>query len=119
MRYEKGTRQPRLEQFQRIASVLSVDVNWLMHGQTLEERDQARKDYVARRFAEAELSKRLQDSYCLLTLEGKEKVVDCAEIMAEIPRYRRQDTQQTTLNSNEGKDTPAAQDAPEGAKEGE
>nr|WP_325304047.1 helix-turn-helix transcriptional regulator [uncultured Oscillibacter sp.] len=122
MRYEKGTRQPRLEQFQRIASVLSVDVNWLMHGQTLEERDQARKDYVARRFAEAELSKRLQDSYCLLTLEGKEKVVDCAEIMAEIPRYRRQAPPESPPapagDTPEGKDTPAAQDAPEGPEKG-
>ena len=119
MRYEKGTRQPRLEQFQRIASVLSVDVNWLMHGQTLEERDQARKDYVARRFAEAELSKRLQDSYCLLTLEGKEKVVDCAEIMAEIPRYRRQPPPESPPATPGGTDTPAAQDAPEGAEKGE
>ena len=46
-----------------------------------------------------------------------EKYADYVEDI--LPRYRRQDTQQTTLNSNEGKDTPAAQDAPEGAEEGE
>lgn len=50
--YERGVRQPRLEQFQRIAAALNVDVNWLMNGYTLEQRDQAMKDYVKRRFAE-------------------------------------------------------------------
>lgn len=50
--YERGVRQPRLEQFQRIAAALNVDVNWLMNGQTLEQRDQAMRNYVDRRFAE-------------------------------------------------------------------
>ena len=51
--YELGKRQPRIEQLQRIASALDVDVNWLMNGQTLEEQDQVWKDQVARRFEEA------------------------------------------------------------------
>lgn len=52
--YELGKRQPRIEQLKSIASALNVDVNWLMNGQTLEERDQAWKDRVARRFEEAQ-----------------------------------------------------------------
>ena len=51
--YELGKRQPRIEQLQRIASALDVDVNWLMNGRTLEGRDKAWRDYVARRFEEA------------------------------------------------------------------
>ena len=51
--YELGKRQPRIEQLKSIASALDVDVNWLMNGYTLEQRDQAWKDYVARRFEEA------------------------------------------------------------------
>lgn len=51
--YERGKRQPRIEQLKSIASALNVDVNWLMNGQTLEERDQVWKDQVARRFEEA------------------------------------------------------------------
>lgn len=51
--YELGKRQPRIEQLQRIAAALNVDVNWLMNGRTLEGRDKAWKDYVARRFEEA------------------------------------------------------------------
>ena len=52
--YERDKRQPRLEQFKAIASALDVDVNWLMNGQTMEERKQGMKDYVARRFKEAQ-----------------------------------------------------------------
>lgn len=48
-----GKGEPRLKQFQHIASALDVDVNWLMNGQTLEQRDQAWKDQVTRRFEEA------------------------------------------------------------------
>lgn len=48
--YELDKRQPRLEQFRAIASALNVDVNWLMNGQTLEERNQAMREYVRMRF---------------------------------------------------------------------
>ena len=94
MRYEKGTRQPRLEQFQRIASVLGVDVNWLMHGQTLEQRDQAWKDRVARRFEEANAWKegkdRLNIAFDSLNPSGQQEAVKRVEELAEVPRYRRQ-----------------------------
>lgn len=52
-RYESGERIVTEEISKRIASALNVDVNWLMNGQTLEERDQVWKDQVARRFEEA------------------------------------------------------------------
>lgn len=89
MRYEKGLRQPRLEQLQAIADALGVDINWLVNGQTLEQRDQAIKDHISRRFTEAELDKRLKGSYDTLTLEGKEKAVDSVEIIAGNPAYQK------------------------------
>ena len=48
--------------------------------------------------------------------EGKDRVAEYAE--AILPRYRLQEPTEDTLDSTEGKDTPAAQDAPEGAEEG-
>lgn len=124
MRYEKDQRQPRIEQFQAIAIALGVDVNWLMNGYTLEQRDQAMKDYVARRFTEAELDKRLRDSYGAMTVEGKGKVVDYAEDI--LLRYRAEMPSQPSEASQEGTDTtkppegsekPA--DGPETPPEGE
>lgn len=87
--YELGKRQPRLEQLQAIADALGVDINWLVNGQTLEQRDQAIKDHISRRFTEAELDKRLRGSYDALTLEGKEKAVDSVEIIAGNPAYQK------------------------------
>lgn len=87
--YESNKRQPRLEQLQAIADALGVDINWLVNGQTLEQRDQAIKDHISRRFTEAELDKRLRGSYDTLTLEGKEKAVDSVEIIAGNPAYQK------------------------------
>lgn len=113
--YELGKRQPRIEQFQAIAVALGVDVNWLMNGQTLEQRDQAMKDYVARRFSEVELDKRLQESYTSLTLEGKSKAVESVEIIAGNPRYRAETPPPATP---EGKDTTPPSPPPESSENG-
>lgn len=110
--YELGKRQPRIEQLQRIASALDVDVNWLMNGQTLEQRDQAWKDRVKERFANAELAaasadkmvrsmhlelfeyedelNKIDSALSMLNTEGRQKAVERVEELAEIPRYRRQ-----------------------------
>lgn len=47
--YEACKREPRIAQFKQIAEALDVDINWLMHGKTLEQRDQEMKDYVKQR----------------------------------------------------------------------
>lgn len=52
--WERSVRNPKIETLQKIAEALDVDINWLMHGKTLEQRDQAMKDYVARRFKSIE-----------------------------------------------------------------
>lgn len=88
-KYESSTLTPKIETLQRIASALEVDINWLMNGQTLEQRDQAMKDYVARRFTEVELEQRLRDSYDALNIAGKEKAVERVEELTEIPKYQK------------------------------
>lgn len=52
--YELGKRQPRIEQFIAIAAALNVDVNWLMNGYTLAQRDQDQKDYMSKRYKDIE-----------------------------------------------------------------
>ena len=53
-----------------------------------------------------------------LNEDGKNVAIDRVCELTEIPRYRRQDPAQppaeAAQDSNEGKDTPASQDAPEG-----
>ena len=77
----------------RIADILKVDINWLRNGYTLEERDQAMKHYVARRFAEAESWKTWKDkldmAFNTLNQEGQQKAVERVEELAEIPKYQR------------------------------
>lgn len=52
--YETNKRNPKYDTLKRIAAALNVNVNWLINGQTLEQRNQGMKDYVAQRFKEAE-----------------------------------------------------------------
>lgn len=94
--WENDLRNPKYDTSKRIAAALDVDVNWLMNGKTLEQRDQETKDKLQSRFTEAELNKRLEDSYSKLTLEGKGKAVERVEELTEIPRYQKspQQTQQ-------------------------
>lgn len=169
--YERGKRQPRIEQLKSIASALNVDVNWLMNGQTLEERDQVWKDQVARRFEEATSHQKQRspfkpgESYfggdmrvknVTVSPDGKETVtidMDIGKLSSEdvmgylemfnkmaklgitvdgISRLIDAATNITNMAPNPSQDppgappapagdtdTPAAQDAPEGAEEGE
>lgn len=150
--YELGKRQPRIEQLKRVASALDVDVNWLMNGQTLEERDQASKDYVARRFAEAEVWKARKDEIgedlAKLNDDGQIEAVKRVKELTQLDEYRRraepspltagikvygdgpagsfppapeptQPHAEAPPASPKGTGTPAAQDAAEGAEEGE
>nr|WP_325259328.1 helix-turn-helix domain-containing protein [uncultured Oscillibacter sp.] len=170
-RYESGERIVTEEISKRIASALNVDVNWLMNGQTLEERDQVWKDQVARRFEEATSHQKQRspfkpgESYfggdmrvknVTVSPDGKETVtidMDIGKLSSEdvmgylemfnkmaklgitvdgISRLIDAATNITNMAPNPSQDppgvppapagytdTPAAQDAPEGAEEGE
>ena len=97
-RYESGKRQPRIEQLKSIASALDVDVNWLMNGYTLEQRDQVWKEKVSRRFEEADAWKkgkdRLNVAFDSLNTSGQQEAVKRVEELTEVPRYRRQEPAQ-------------------------
>lgn len=70
--WERSVRNPKIETLQKIAEALDVDINWLMHGKTLEQRDQAMKDYVARRFEE---TSKYKDIEKLLNQKSNQAVV--------------------------------------------
>ena len=92
MRYEKNQREPRQDQFKRLAAALNVDVNWLMNGYTLEQRDQASKDYVKERFTEAkEWKTRLDEigqDLGKLNDEGQVEAVKRVKELTEIEKYK-------------------------------
>lgn len=146
--YERGKREPRLGQLKAISAALDVDVNWLMNGYTLEQRDQASKDYVARRFAEAEVWKARKDEIgedlAKLNDDGQIEAVKRVKELTRLDEYRRRaepsplsagikvygdgpagsfppapEPAEAPPASPGDTDTPAAQDAPEGAEEGE
>lgn len=122
--YERDKRQPRLEQFKAIASALDVDVNWLMNGQTMEERKQGMKDYVARRFKEAQDWKESSDrgklnaAFDQLNAAGQQKAVERVEELTEIPKYQREKPKDTPTTPTEGKDTTPPESLSEGPQEG-
>lgn len=67
--------------------------------------------------------KHLIEIFDTLNDDGQLKAVERVEELAEIPRYRRQEPAGAppapAVDSPGGTDTPAAQDAPEGAEEAE
>ena len=137
--YELGKRQPRIEQFQAIADVLNVDVNWLMNGYTLAQRDQAFRDFVKKRFSEGEVWKTMLDEIGQdlgkLNDEGQVEAVKRVKELTEIPRYQATPTRrspvprtdipqppaappQTPPEPQEGKDTTPPPEGAEGPQEG-
>lgn len=84
--YESGTRNPKIDTVKRIADALSADVNWLLHGYTLGDRDDAMKESVAVRFAEAELQKKAGR----LNSDGLKKVIEYIDLLGGSGRYDRQ-----------------------------
>ena len=123
--YELGKRQPRIEQFQAIADVLNVDVNWLMNGYTLAQRDQAFRDFVKKRFSEVEVWKTRLDEIGQdlgkLNDEGQVEAVKRVKELTEIPRYQVQEPPtappQDPPAPQEGKDTTSPADSPQRAQE--
>ena len=95
MRYEKNQREPRQDQFKRLAAALNVDVNWLMNGYTLAQRDQAFRDFVKKRFSEVEVWKtgldEIGQDLWKLNDEGQVEAVKRVKELTEIPRYQVQE----------------------------
>ena len=83
--WENNLRNPKFETLQRIADALDTEVNIFISGQTLEQRDQAMKDYVAKRFNEAQL----MTAFNKLNDKGQQVAVERVEELTKIPDYQR------------------------------
>ena len=121
--YELGKRQPRIEQFQAIAYVLNVDVNWLMNGYTLAQRDQAFRDFVKKRFSEVEVWKTRLDEIGQdlgkLNDEGQVEAVKRVKELTEIPRYQATPTRRSPVPRTDIPQPPAEPpQSPPAAQEG-
>ena len=121
--YELGKRQPRIEQFQAIADVLNVDVNWLMNGYTLAQRDQAFRDFVKKRFSEVEVWKTRLDEIGQdlgkLNDEGEVEAVKRVKELTEIPRYQATPTRRSPVPRTDIPQPPAEPpQSPPAAQEG-
>ena len=107
-RYESGERVATRELIEAIATVLGVDPyslhTWEQATEALEEHINAQ---VARERVDAALN-RLNDA-------GMEKAADVVEIIAEVPRYRREEAPEP---GPPPPDTPLPADAPEGPETG-
>lgn len=132
MRYEKGQRQPRLEQLRRIAAALEVTVASLL------------PDYVSHLFTDAlwsgyeasqfeyELDEKYLQSlgysfskkersmiavFSKMDDKGQDRIIDYAEDI--LPRYRATDALQSAQLPQEGTDTTPSEKPSQRLQEGE
>jgi transcriptional regulator with XRE-family HTH domain len=135
-RYENGSIDPPTSQLQAIADVLKVSVSSLLPDDMAHMYTAAMwKGYEGRQFEDRMYEKYLKKqgytfsrkeqriiaAFSKMNGDGQDKVADYAEDI--LPRYRRQDPPESPPapagDTPGGTDTPTAQDAPEGAEEGE
>ena len=104
-RYELGKLNPKIETLQKIADALGVDVNYLLHGYTLSDRDEA---FINRLKGEGETSPAvihetheqqaqrdaLNHAFDLLNKTGRDKAVERVQELAEVPKYRADSSKQ-------------------------
>lgn len=109
--YESGKVVPKLDTIERIAAALDIDVNWLLHGYTLKEHDEA---FILRLCGEGDVSgrdlylqkhpddepaparetamnaeKMLLKYFRTLNETGQNVAVERVEELAKIPDYQR------------------------------
>lgn len=116
MRYEKDTRQPRLETLQRIAAALGVPVQELIADWSAVDKE------VKRVFIHGEgleLPARIAVALERLNATGAGKVADYAEDLTHVPRYTAPEPPQGTLAPPEGTDTTPPPDGPQRPPEGQ
>lgn len=113
MRYEKGTREPRLEQLQAIATAVGFSLADFLEGKDakifsmgLDEgadvEIQVQKDMFGYSFSRTETW--LIAAFSRLNDAGQQRAVECVEELSEIPRYQRTATQEG--KSVDGQETP-------------
>lgn len=127
MRYEKGARQPRLEQLRQIALALGTSVSELVEpgywgSLSQEERDgmwgtgHATIAAPQQRINTQDARERVEATMEQLSPEGQVKVADYAEDI--LPRYQAQTPASASPPAPEGRDTTPPQEGSEGPQEG-
>ena len=86
MRYEKGTRQPRIEQLEAIAEALDVSVTSLLFGSTPSTED---SDIIVVDISFQNTVKNFGVMLSLLNDVGQKKALERVEELTEIPRYQK------------------------------
>lgn len=140
MRYEKGARQPRLEQLQAIADALNVRLSDLVtepQARMQMEQQAESKEAVDRVFNALDKSD-TADLHAFngvldtdirtqvigifdddLNRKGKIQALKCIYKLSQIPRYTRPAAPQRPVSTSEGTDITPPQKAAEGPQEGE
>ena len=94
--YESGTRQPRLEQLQKIASVFGGSVEDIFE---LERPKLSPADKIIVDMSLAGLNltmnkeKKMMYEFNKLNEEGKDKAIEQVEMLSKIPEYRKEENQ--------------------------
>ena len=118
MRYEKGARQPRLEQLQRIAGALEVSVDYLLgrvnHPLAYVDIEKTAHAMGFEALGELSPEQRVTAAMEQLSPEGQVKVADYAEDI--LPRYQAQTPASAPPPAPEGRATPP-QEGSEGPQE--
>ena len=84
--YELGKRQPRLAQFQAIASALGVPVQDLISDWEAVDKEEFKRVFI---YGEG-IKDRIDAALDRLNDEGQEKAAERVEELTEIPKYQRQ-----------------------------
>lgn len=124
-RYELGKLNPKYETLQRIADALDIHIYVLLgederHAFNQGEFEGGMSEFMRSReqgYTFSEKEHRMIAAFSKMNDDGQDKAVDYAEDI--LPRYRRQEPAEALPASPKDTDTPAAQDAAEGAEEGE
>lgn len=114
MRYEKDTRQPRLETLQRIAAALGVPVQELVEDWSAMDPEDV-KDALVYGGPIGKVAENMKR----LNLTGRERVLAYSADMVKIPEYRAPEPPQGTLAPSEGTDTTPPPDGPQRPPEGQ
>lgn len=114
MRYEKDTRQPRLETLQRIAAALGVPVQELVEDWSAMDPEDV-KDALVYGGPIGKVAENMKQ----LNLTGRERVLAYSADMVKIPEYRAHSAPQDTPAPAGGTDTTTPPDGPQRPAEGQ
>lgn len=116
-KYEKGAREPRYDQLQRIAAALGVPVQELIADWSAVDKEEFKRVFIHGEGLEPPA--RIAVALERLNATGAGKVADYAEDLTHVPRYTAPEPPQGTLAPSEGTDTTPPPDGPQRPPEGQ